>query len=272
MTLRVSLPHMTGHRRIADLLMVPTNPTVRRIDALDLWESLALGWRDFLEAPTQLLFLGIIYPLVGLIAGRAAYGGDLLPLFYPLVAGLAFAGPIMAVGVYEISRRRERGLPVSWIHTLDVFRSPAIWSIAALGLCLLTLFVGWLGAAQAIYDLTLGRLAPSGAAAFLEQLFTTPDGWAMIVLGNGVGLVFAAVALALSVASFPMMLDREVDWVIAAQTSVRAVMVNRGPMTLWGVMVAAALVIGCIPAFVGLAVVMPVLGHATWHLYRRMVE
>ncbi len=263
---------MPAHRTLlADMLVVPKDVRIRTIDARSLGEAMALGWRDFLAAPTQLLFLGVIYPLVGLVAARVAYGGDLLPLFYPLVAGLAFVGPLAAVGIHELSRRRERGLPVSWINALDVFRSRAIWSIAALGLLMLTLYVLWLGAAQIVYDLTLGRLRPDSAGAFVDLLFTTPEGWQMILLGNAVGLGFALATLALSVVSFPMMLDREVDWIVAMQTSVRAVMANPGPMMLWGVIVAVALALGCLPAFVGLAVVMPVLGHATWHLYRRVV-
>ncbi len=269
MALRWSL-HMPSHR-MADMVMIPTNPIVRRLDAQDLRDALAMGWRDFLASPTQLLFLGVIYPLVGLIAGRAAYGGDLLPLFYPLVAGLAFVGPLAAVGLYELSRRREHGLPVSWVNMLDVFKSRAIWSIAALGLMMLTLFVLWLGAAQLIYDLTLGMLQPASAGEFVRLLFATPEGWQMIVLGNAVGLAFGVLTLALSVVSFPMMLDREVDWIIAMQTSIRVTMANRGMMLLWGMIVVAMLIIGCLPAFVGLAVVMPVLGHATWHLYRRAV-
>ncbi|WP_223677933.1 DUF2189 domain-containing protein [Azospirillum agricola] len=264
------MPHMPS-RHLADMVMVPTNPVVRRIRARDLRDALALGWRDFLASPTQLLFLGVIYPLVGLVAGRAAYGGDLLPLFYPLVAGLAFVGPLAAVGLYELSRRRERGQPVSWLNTLDVFRSPAIWSIAAMGLMMLTLFVLWLGAAQIVYDRTLGTLHPASAGDFVRLMLETPEGWRMILLGNLVGLAFAIVALALSVVSFPMMLDRQVDWIIAMQTSIRAVMANPRSMALWGAIVVAALVVGCLPAFVGLAVVMPVLGHATWHLYRRTV-
>ncbi|PWC36634.1 cytochrome C oxidase subunit I [Azospirillum sp. TSO35-2] len=259
------------HIPLSDRLVVPHDIRIRRIDAHTLGESLALGWRDFLAAPTQLLFLSVIYPLVGLVAARAAYGGDLLPLFYPLVAGLAFVGPLAAVGVYELSRRREDGKPVSWVNALDVFHSRAIWSIAALGLLMLTLYVLWLGAAQIVYDHTLGRLQPDSVGAFAHLAITTPEGWQMIVLGNAVGLIFAMTALALSVVSFPMMLDREVDWIIAMQTSIRAVMANPGPMALWGVMVTALLVLGCLPAFVGLAVVMPVLGHATWHLYRRVV-
>ncbi|MBP2298636.1 DUF2189 domain-containing protein [Azospirillum picis] len=265
--------YMPDHQApLADMLVVPRDIRIRPIDAGMLLDALALGWRDFLAAPTQLLFLGIIYPLVGLVAARVSFGGDLMPLFYPLVAGLAFVGPLAAVGIYELSRRREQGQPASWINTLDVLRSKAIWSIAALGLLMLTLYVLWLGAAQLVYDHTLGRLEPDSVSGFTNLLFTTPEGWQMIVLGNAVGLLSAVTALALSVVSFPMMLHRGTDWITAMQTSIRVVMANPGPMMLWGAIVVVALALGCLPAFVGLAVVMPVLGHATWHLYRQAVR
>lgn len=258
---------------LSEMVVVPEEIAVRRIGMAELGRVLRRGVEDFLAAPTQLVFLGVIYPLVGLVAARATYGGDLMPLFYPLVAGLAFLGPVVAVGIYELSRRREQGLPVSWTHMLDGFRRPAIWQVAALALVLLTLFVAWLGAAQLIYEATLGRLIGSDPtpALFLRDLFGTVEGWQMIVAGNLVGALFGMLVLSLSVVSFPMMLDRSTDAVTAVQTSIRAVMANPLPMLAWGVVVTLALLLGTLPAFVGLAVVMPVLGHATWHLYRRVV-
>lgn len=269
----------TQRLTLADMVVVPEEIAVRRIGMADLRRALRRGIEDFLATPTQLIFLGVIYPLVGLVAARATYGGDLMPLFYPLVAGLAFLGPVVAVGLYELSRRREQGLAVSWTHMLDGFRTRAIWQIAALALVLLTLFVAWLGTAQLIYEATLGRMLGSGLtpaaastpALFLRDLFGTVEGWQMIVAGNLVGALFGMLVLSLSVVSFPMMLDRGTDAVTAVQTSLRAVMTNPLPMLAWGVVVTFALLLGSLPAFVGLAVVMPVLGHATWHLYRRVV-
>lgn len=261
---------------LADMVVVPEEIAVRRIGMADLRRALRRGIEDFLATPTQLIFLGVIYPLVGLVAARATYGGDLMPLFYPLVAGLAFLGPVVAVGLYELSRRREQGLPVSWTHMLDGFRTRAFWQIAALALVLLSLFVAWLGTAQLIYEATLGRtlgsgLTPATPEMFVRALFGTVEGWQLIVAGNLVGAVFGMLVLSLSVVSFPMMLDRGTDAVTAVQTSIRAVMANPLPMLAWGVVVTLALLLGTLPAFVGLAVVMPVLGHATWHLYRRVV-
>jgi uncharacterized membrane protein len=246
-------------------------PTVRRITLADLREVLAKGWEDFLAIPTQLVFLGVIYPVVGLLAARFATG-SLLPLLFPLLAGLSLLGPVVALGLYEISRRRERGEPASAAHALSVVRSPAIKAIALLGAMLLGIFVAWIIAARVIYLATLGD-GPHGETigGLLAAALTTREGWMLIVIGNGVGLLFALLVLTLTVVSFPMLLDRPVDPIVAVRTSMRAVATNPVPMVAWGAVVAALLVAGALPLLVGLAVVVPVLGHATWHLYRRVV-
>lgn len=247
-------------------------PVVRTIGFSDIRIALAKGYDDFMEMPTQLVFLGIIYPIVGFVAARAASGGALLPLLYPLVAGLSLMGPIAAIGIYELSRRHEKGLPTTWLNTFDVLRSPAIGSIAALGVVMCAIFVAWLFAAQAVYRATVGDELPSSFWALLGQVLTTGAGWKLILWGNVVGFFFALLVLMLTVVSFPLLLDRDVGLRVAVRTSMRAVLRNPVPMAAWGVIVAILLALGCLPLFVGLAVVMPLLGHATWHLYRRVVE
>jgi uncharacterized membrane protein len=244
-------------------------PEIRRIGIADLREAVSRGIDDFLAAPTQLVFLCVIYPLVGLAAARFASDGAMLPLIYPLVAGLSLLGPLTAIGLYEISRRREQGLPASPRDALAVVRAPGSAGIAMLGLILLGLFFAWVVAARLVFLSVFGplRLTPS---EFLG-LLATPDGVRMILIGHAVGLVFAVVALAITVVSFPLMLDRAVDMRTAIATSVRAVARNPVTMALWGLFVAFSLAAASLPLFVGLAVVMPVLGHATWHLYRRLV-
>ena len=250
---------------------------VRRISVRDLLEVLTKGVDDFISTPTQLLFLGIIYPVVGVLVARAASGRELLPLLYPLVAGLSLMGPVAAIGIYELSRRRERGLPVSWLNAFDVLRSPSLPSIIMLGFVLLAIFGAWIAAAKGIYDMTLGSMFPLDSTepetlgSFLERVLTTSAGWTLIILGNSVGFLFAVVVLTLTVVSFPLLLDRNVGVNVAVQTSIRAVKANPTPMTLWGLIVAGLLFVGCLPFFVGLAVVMPILGHSTWHLYRKVV-
>lgn len=248
-----------------------TEPVIRKIGVRDLREALARGWDDFQAIPTQLVFLCILYVVIGLIAARAAATGRLMPLFWPLVSGFALVGPIAALGLYEISRRRERGLAVAWHDVFGVLRSPAILSIGFLAVMLVAIFVAWLAVAQAIYDSTMGGFRPGSVGEFLRVIFGTSEGWRLIILGNGVGFLFAVVVLTLTVVSFPMLLDRHVDPGLAIRTSVRAVMANPGPMALWGLIVGVLVMLGSIPLFIGLAVVLPVLGHATWHLYRRVV-
>ncbi len=247
------------------------DPTVNRITVADIWESLAKGWDDFLSNPTQLVFLTVIYPVIGFIAAYAAAGGDLLPLVWPLISGFALVGPVAALGIYELSRRREQGLPVSWLNAFDVLRSPALFAMILLGVVLFAIFVAWIATARGIYHATFGAMAPASIAGFVWDVFHTDAGWRLILIGNGVGLLFAAVVLALTVVSFPLLLDRQTDPGTAVRTSVRAVFTNPVPMALWGLVVAVLLLLGCLPFFVGLAVALPVLGHATWHLYRKVV-
>ena len=152
-----------------------------------------------------------------------------------------------------------------------MLRSPSLGAIILLGLSLMAIFLLWLGAAMTIYDLTLGPEPPASISGFARDVLTTERGWALIVIGCGVGFLFALVAMSISVVSFPLLLDREVGFETAVKTSLRAVMANPGPMAAWGLIVAAALVLGSIPLFLGLIVVMPTLGHATWHLYRKVV-
>lgn len=252
---------------------------IRRLSTEDLKISLRQGWEDFLAKRGDLVFVGFIYPIVGFFAIAIARDWSLLPLLFPLIAGLTLMGPAVASGFYELARRRERGMNASWRHFFLEFRSPAMPSIAALTAVQFGIYVLWLAAAWAIYAATLGPTQPSAwtifpnsLGAFLREVFTTPQGWMMIVLGNLVGFMFAVVVLAISVISFPMLIDRKADVAEAVQTSVRVTMQNPRVILTWGFIVAVLLFLGCVTFFVGLAVVLPVLGYATWHLYTRAVE
>jgi uncharacterized membrane protein len=210
-------------------------------------------------------------PGLGLVLGRIASGAETIPLLFPLASGFALIGPLAAVGLYEMSRRRELGVSGGWSDAFGVLRSHSFGPILVLGFALAAVFVVWLVAAQLIYNVTLGPTHPASVGAFVHGVVATPAGWAMVVLGCGVGFVFALVVLTFGVISFPMLIDRDVGVETALRTSMRAVLANPGPMAAWGLLVAALLVVGSIPLFLGLVVVLPVLGHATWHLYRRLV-
>ena len=247
-------------------------PTVHRIGLRDLKDALARGLADFSAMPTHAVFLCLIYPIVGLLLARLTLGYEVLPLLFPLAAGFTLLGPFAAIGLYELSRRREQGLDVSWQDAFDVLRSPSRGAIAALGLLLLAIFLIWIAVAQAIYIANFGYEPAASIPDFLHQVFTTPAGSMLIIVGNLVGFLFALLVLTISVVSFPLLLDRDVGAVEAVLTSVRVVATNPLMMAIWGLIVAGLLVIGSLPLFFGLAVVVPVLGHATWHLYRRMID
>jgi uncharacterized membrane protein len=257
-------------RRTLDTLHTPP-PAVRRITLADLGYALGRGLDDFTAFRTDVIFVCVFYPLAGLVLARLAFGYQLLHLVFPLASGFALIGPFVAVGLNEMSRRREAGVEVGWADALAVVRSPSFGSIVLLGLLLMVIFLLWLVAAWAIYMVTLGPETPASVASFVRDVFTTDAGWIMIGAGIGVGFLFALLVLAISIVSFPLLLDREVGVDTAMLTSIRAVIANPVPMAGWGVIVAAGLVLGSLPFFLGLIVVMPVLGHATWHLYREVV-
>jgi uncharacterized membrane protein len=249
-----------------------TPPVIRSIGLSDLRDALRLGWEDFKAVPSHAVILCVIYPVLGIVLFRMVLGYSVLPLLFPLAAGFALLGPFAALGLYELSRRRERGEEASASDALGVLRAPSFGAMLGLGIMLLALFVTWVAAADAIYVAIFGHTPAASIPDFATRVLATPEGWTLIIVGCGVGFLFAVVALCVSVVSFPLMLDRHASAIDAIRTSLRAVIKNPFAMAAWGLIVAVLLVIGSLPFFVGLAVVLPVLGHATWHLYRKVVE
>ena len=248
-----------------------SRPSIRRIGPADLKDALAKGWEDFAAMPTHAVFLCIVYPVIGILLAALTLGYSILPLLFPLAAGFALLGPLAAIGIYELSRRREAGLDASATDALDVMRSRSIGAILVLGAMLMVIFLIWIAVAHAIYVGNFGYGRPGSISEFARDVLATPAGWRLIVIGNGVGFLFAVVVLVISVVSFPLLVDRDVGAAVAISTSVRAVVANPVTMALWGLIVAVLLFLGSLPLFLGLPVVLPVLGHATWHLYRKVV-
>ena len=263
----------TGHAlRGSEMSKDSPLPVIRRIEIGDLKDVLTKGLQDFGVYRTDVVFICIIYPVVGLVLARFALHHDLLPLLFPLAAGFTLLGPVAAVGLYEMSRKREQGIKATWADAFGTVRSPSFGAILVLGLLLLAIFLLWLLAAQIIYSITLGPEPPSSITVFVRDVLTTGAGWAMIFVGMGVGFLFAVVVLSISVVSFPLLLDRDVGLRTAVLASIHAVTENPVPMAVWGMIVAGGLVVGTIPLLLGLIIILPVLGHATWHLYRKLVE
>jgi uncharacterized membrane protein len=246
-------------------------PAIRQITLSDLGDALRRGAADFWAKPSHYVLLILIYPIIGIVLTVWMNGWHAWTLLYPLVGGFALVGPVAALPLYEISRRRERGENPGWRDAMAVLRSPAIGSIVAVGAMLFVLFTLWLTSAQALYESLFGPSPPHTLDALVNQILTQPGGMTLLAVGTGLGALFALVVLCTSVIAFPLMLDRDVGAYVAVETSFRAVLHNPVPLLAWGVIVGAGIFLGSLPLFVGLAVVLPILGHATWHLYRKLV-
>ena len=263
---------MTNDKAIDDADVSPAQPIVHTIGPRDLRDALVKGISDFEAMPTHLIFLCAIYPILMLVIARLYAGYDVLPLVFPLIAGYTVIGPLIATGMYELSRRREQDLDIARAHAFEIIRLPSIGAIAKLSALLMLIYFVWLGAAWTIYEVSFGGAVPESILAFALDILTTPAGWTLIIVGCGTGFIIATVAFTLSVVSFPMLVDQDVSVATAVQTSIRAVLANPITMGMWAFIVVSALLIGSLPLFVGLSVVLPVLGHSTWHLYRKVVE
>jgi len=245
-------------------------PVLQRIGTAEVWAALKNGWADTGKGRADLVVLWLIYPIMALYVAAADYYGQLVWLLLPVASGFALVGPLFAVGMYEMSRQRELTDTLHWQDGFNVLRSPSIGAITGLGLALIALFAAWLVVAVGIAQFCLGAPLPTGLG-FFTLAFTTAPGWAMLGLGTLAGAVFAVLVLVISSVSFPLLIDRPATLGTAIRTSVQAIRLNTGAMALWGVVVALGLVLGTIPVFAGLIVVLPILGHGTWHLYRAMV-
>ena len=205
-----------------------TPTVVRKISLSDLSDALRLGWEDFKAIPSHAIILCVIYPVLGIVLFRLVLGHSVLPLLFPLAAGFALIGPFAGLGLYELSRRRERGDEAAAWHAIYVLRAPSFGAMLELGLLLLVLFGVWIATADAIYITIFGNAPAASIPDFARRVLTTPEGWSLIIIGCGVGFLFAIVALCVSVVSFPLMLDRHATAIDAVRTSLRGALKKSG--------------------------------------------
>jgi len=245
-------------------------PQVRRINADDVYAALRAGWEDFRAAPRFGLFFGGIYAAGGILIFLLLW-----LLEQPLwIVTFAFAfplvGPFAAIGLYEVSRRRETGEPLGWSEVLGVVWNERNRQIPSMAFIVLALLMLWMWVASMLVILFLGRM--SGAVySNLDAIFSSGNGIMLLIVGGLVGGLIAFLLFALTAVSLPLLLDRDIDYVTAMSVSLQAVTDNLHAMLHWAWIVVALLFVGMLPMFLGIVVALPVLGHATWHIYRKVV-
>lgn len=249
-----------------------TEPNVNKIGLADLGRALRRGAEDFAALRTDVMFVVVAYPLIGLLIAGLAFNTALAPLLLPMSAGFAILGPIACIGLYEMSKRRAAGEDVTWAAAFSALSAKVLGPLLTMSGYLLALFTAWIFAADLIHEVTMGGIVSGGLVAFLTEVLTTSEGWTMLVVGTGVGFVFALIALVSTIVAAPMLVDRPVGLPVAVSTSLRVARANPIAVLAWGALVALLLAVGVATLFIGLIVVLPILGHATWHLYRASVS
>jgi uncharacterized membrane protein len=247
-------------------------PEILSLDVDDLRHALRAGWQDFLAHPAYGAFFATVYVAGGWLLTFAFTAQGQVWWTLPAAAGFPILGPFIACGLYEISRRREAGEGMVLSEILGAVLRQKDRQIPSMAAVIVVFFLFWNFLSHMIFALFLGKATMTNVSSSLS-VFLTPEGMMMLAFGTGVGAVFATLLYALTVVSLPMLLDdREVDFVTAMLTSVALVRENPAVMLGWGAFIAVLLFIGMLPGFLGLFVVLPLLGHASWHLYRRAIS
>lgn len=266
------LTHFHDSPLFEDIRLTADDIRVRQISLSDLWQSLREGYGDFSAKPGIFPFIILYSPLFALLITLLFLGQEMRYLAFPVVAGFTLIGPMIAVCFFELSHLREQGKELRWGDTFRFIHTHSFAPLLALSVCMMLLYVSWLGLAQMLFFGTFGENYQNSTAAFLAEVFTTRHGWALIGYGNLLGFLFAYAAMAISVVSFPLALDKPVTTATAVKVSIIAFIGNFKVLVVWGLIVVLLLVLGTALFFVGLAFILPILGHATWHLYRKLID
>ncbi|SDR18029.1 DUF2189 domain-containing protein [Pseudovibrio sp. Tun.PSC04-5.I4] len=253
----------TGHKLV--------KPIVHQVTIGDITSSLKLGTLDFLNAPLIGLGFGAFFMIGGVLVTILSFWVDMSYISYPLACGFLLLGPFTALGLYEVSRRLQAG---QTLYLRDLFG--LMWElrrgeIAWMAFVVIFIQFLWMFKVHLLLALFLGMKGYGTFIQFAQTIFETSDGLLFLATGHLVGAIFAMLLFAVSVVSFPMLLDTELDFVTAMITSVKVVTGSPVIMIGWGLLITATLMVSMIPAFVGLLVTLPILGHTTWHLYKRVV-
>jgi uncharacterized membrane protein len=240
------------------------------ITSEDIHAALRSGWNDFRAAPQFGLFFGGVYALGGIAIFLELMRLEQPLWILPLALAFPLIGPFVAIGLYEVSRRRETGEPLDWSEIIGVIWRQRMSQIPTMAFIVLAGFMIWIWAARLIVALFLGRMR-FAVYSDLDAILSTSNGITMLLVGTIVGGAIAFVLFSITAVSLPMLLEREIDFVTAMVTSFNAVTSNLVPMLTWAVIVAGGLFVAMVPFFLGLVIVLPVLGHATWHVYRKVV-
>lgn len=255
-----------------DIALSSKDISIRKLILDDLWQALREGYDDYGAKPSSIPLIILFYALFALLFTLFAFGQDFRYLAFPVVAEFTLIGPIIAIAFFEMSRRRENGLQIRWRSSFRFIHTSSFAPILALSLIMMILYVAWLYMAEAIFFGLFGNTYPESFSLFINEVLATRHGGALIAYGNFVGFLFAFAAMAISVVAFPLALDKPVTSITAMSVSIRAFTSNFWVFAVWGIVVVALLTIGALLFLVGLAFTLPILGHATWHLYRKVIE
>ncbi len=246
-------------------------PRVHALSVADLRECLMLGLSDFARAPSYGLFFGGVFAAAGIAIVLGLTAWEMPWMIYPFAIGFPLVGPFAAAGLYEVSRRLEVGRPLDRAQVLSVIWAQRRREISWMAFVMLFVFWMWMYQVRLLIALFLGRMSFATLEKFATIVFTTQQGWIFLAVGHVAGAALSLILFSITVISIPLLMEREIDFVTAMITSVKAVLASPGPMLGWGVVVTVAMLVACAPFFLGLLIVLPVLGHATWHVYRKAV-